>query len=152
MSTKKQSITKDQYKEMVEQISPNSPILLNCLKAFLVGGTICVIGQIIHNFFENMGISYDQSSAFTVITLVFIGSILTAFNLYSKLGRFAGGGSIVPITGFANAVAAAAVEFKKEGAIAGLGTKIFSIAGPVICYGIFSSFIVGIIYYVSKLV
>lgn len=150
--SKNNPINKKEYKEMVEQISPNSPLLLNCIKAFLVGGTICIIGQFIHNFFTNMGIGEEPTSAFTVITLVFLGVFLTGFNLYSRLGRFAGGGSIVPITGFANAVASAAMEFKKEGAILGLGARIFAIAGPVICYGIFSSFIVGIVYYILKLV
>lgn len=145
------NMANDQYDEMVKQISPDSPIVINCIKAFGVGGIFSVIGQLVSNWLTGMGIVQDSVSAYTAIILIFLGVVLTGFNLYSRLGRFAGAGSIVPITGFANAVAAAAIEFKKEGIILGMGAKIFVIAGPVIAYGVLSSFIVGIVYYISKI-
>lgn len=138
-----------EYDQMVKQISPDSPIVLNCAKAFCVGGAISVVGQLIHNWVASTGVGQDAVSAYTAIVLVFLGVAFTGFNLYSHLGKFAGAGSLVPITGFANAVAAAAVEFKKEGAVLGLGSKIFSLAGPVIAYGVTASFLVGLIYYIT---
>ena len=141
-------ITKKQYSNMVKKASPASPTITNCLKAFLVGGIICTIGQLITNCCRIFGLSIEQSGNFTSIILVIAASVLTGLGLYSKLGKFAGAGSIVPITGFSNSVTAPAIEFKKEGFILGLGAKIFIVAGPVILYGVLTSIVVGIVYYI----
>jgi stage V sporulation protein AC len=135
------------YQKKVENASPNSPIVTDCIKAFVVGGLICVIGQIITNFCKNMGASTEDAATYTSVTLVVAASLLTGLGLYGKLGKFAGAGSIVPITGFSNSVTSPALEFKKEGFILGLGAKIFIVAGPVILYGVLTSVAVGIIYY-----
>lgn len=139
-----------EYKNMVEKVSPNSHLFLDCLKAFLVGGSICTIGQILTNIFANYGLSKNETSLYTSIVLIFTASILTGLGLYAKIGKFAGAGSIVPITGFSNSVTSPALEFKKEGFILGLGAKIFIVAGPVILYGTLTSVIVGVIYYFIK--
>lgn len=140
-------ITKEKYSNMVKKASPDSPIVTNCIKAFIVGGIICCIGQLINNCCNVFGFSVEESNAYTSIILVVIASILTGLGWYSKLGKFAGAGSIVPITGFSNSVTAPAIEFKKEGFILGLGAKIFIVAGPVILYGVLTSIVVGIIYF-----
>ena len=127
-------------------------IWLNILKAFFVGGFICLIGQFINDFWTWKGLVKDDAATATSITLIFIGIFLTAINVYSKIGKFAGAGSIVPITGFANSVAAPAIEYKKEGKVFGIGCKIFTIAGPVILYGIFFSWCAGLIYWALKLI
>ncbi|MCL1936208.1 MAG: stage V sporulation protein AC [Defluviitaleaceae bacterium] len=145
-------MSKKEYEHMVKIFSPNSPVLTNCIKAFFVGGCICVFGELISKYLIYLGISEDVKSLLTVIILIFCGVCLTGFNIYSKFGRFAGAGSMIPITGFANAIASSAIEFKKEGYIIGIGTKLFSLAGPVLAYGVFSSFVVGIIYYISKII
>ncbi|MDR2899470.1 MAG: stage V sporulation protein AC [Clostridiales bacterium] len=137
------------YKKMVEEISPNSKIVINCIKAFAVGGSICVFGQLILSGLKNMGIDKDVAAGFTSIALVFMGVLFTGLGIYPKLGKFAGAGSIVPITGFANAVASPAIEYKKEGYILGVGAKMFIVAGPVIVYGTLASVIVGFIYYIT---
>ena len=141
-------LSKERYSEMVKKTSPNSPIITNCIKAFIVGGIICCLGQLINNICKNYGFSTEESSTYTSMILILIASILTGLGLYSKIGKFAGAGSIVPITGFSNSVTAPAIEFKKEGFILGLGAKIFIVAGPVILYGTLTSVIVGIIYYI----
>ena len=138
------------YQRLVEQVSPNSKVFSNCIKAFGVGGIISVIGQLILNFYKNRGIGQDEAATFTSITLVLIGVILTGFGFYSKLGKFAGAGSAVPITGFANSVAAPAIEFKKEGHIMGVGAKMFILAGPVIVFGTLTSMVVGAVYFFYK--
>ena len=141
---------KNKFKQMVEQSSPNTNFLINCLNAFWIGGLICVIGQFITNFFLKMDFDIDISRAMTCVILIFFGVLLTGLGVYDKIGKHAGAGSIVPITGFANSVAAPALEFKREGFIFGVGAKIFVIAGPVIVYGTLASVIVGIFYYLSK--
>lgn len=141
-------LSKEKYSEMVKKTSPNSHIIKNCIKAFIVGGIICCLGQLINNICKNYGFSTEESSTYTSMILILIASILTGLGLYSKIGKFAGAGSIVPITGFSNSVTAPAIEFKKEGFILGLGAKIFIVAGPVILYGTLTSVIVGIIYYI----
>ena len=140
-------LQKQEYKEMVKEYSPNSKTVTNCIKAFWVGGTICVIGQFIVNYFMGIGIAKDMASTYSAIILMFAAVILTGLGWYSKLGQFAGAGSIVPITGFANSVAAPAIEHKREGFIMGVGAKIFIVAGPVIVYGTVASIVVGAIYY-----
>lgn len=142
------SKTKAEYSKLVSKKAPKSPIIKDCINAFIVGGIICAIGQFVMNVLAVNGFSTDDTGIYTSSVLIVIASILTGLGLYSKLGRFAGAGSVVPITGFSNSITSSAIEFKKEGWILGVGAKIFIIAGPVILYGLLSSVIVGIIYYV----
>ncbi len=139
-----------EYQKRVEKASPNSPIVADCIRAFIVGGIICIIGQAINNFCSGLGASAEDAATYTSVTLVVLASLLTGLGLYEKLGKFAGAGSIVPITGFSNSVTSPAIEFKKEGFILGLGAKIFIVAGPVILYGVLTSVMVGIIYYFMR--
>ena len=139
-----------EYQKLVEETSPNSKLAKNCVKAFIIGGIFCIVGQIILNTFKNMGIEQDAAATYTAIALIFIGVLLTGLGIYQRIGKFAGAGSAVPITGFANAVAAPAIEFKKEGHIMGVGAKMFILAGPVIVFGTFTSMIIGAIYYFTK--
>lgn len=150
VKSKKQQQLEQEFQAMVKKASPNSNLLLDCLKAFLVGGLICTIGQFITNMLSSYGFSKNETGMYTSIILIFVASLLTGLGLYAKIGKFAGAGSIVPITGFSNSVTSPALEFKKEGFILGLGAKIFTIAGPVILYGTLTSVIVGIIYYFVK--
>ena len=137
--------TKQEYSDYVDQKSPNSPILKNCFNAFWVGGLICSIGQIIMDFCEYQGM--DQTSASTVVSIILIAisAILTGLNVFNKIGKFAGAGSLVPITGFANSIVSPAIEYKSEGYIMGVGGKMFTVAGPVLVFGISASVIIGII-------
>ena len=139
--------TKKDYQKYVDEKTPNSPIGKNIIKAFIVGGIICSIGQGISDGLRAMNLDDKTVSAVTSISLIFIGIFLTAINVYNKIGKFAGAGSIVPITGFANSIASPAIEFKSEGLVLGVGAKLFQIAGPVLVYGISTSIILGIIYY-----
>lgn len=141
---------KQKYKNMVKKASPNSHIVKDCIKAFVVGGIICCIGQFITNSLANYGFTKDETNMYTSVILIFLAAVATGPGWYGKLGKFAGAGSIVPITGFSNSVSSPAIEFKKEGYILGLGSKIFVIAGPVILYGVLTSIAVGIIYYFFK--
>ena len=145
-------ISKKNYKKMAERISPPSPILKNCAMAFLVGGAICTLGQGIINFFEARGMEFEDASCIASCTLVFLSVLLTGLNVYGKIAKHAGAGTLVPITGFANAVASPAIEFKSEGFILGLGAKMFVIAGPVIVYGVLSSVVAGIIKYIMVVI
>lgn len=139
--------SKEEYAKMVKKASPNSPIFKNCLKAFISGGIICCIGQFLSNVFCAYGVVSESRNMLVSVILIGVASLLTGLGFYSKIGKFCGAGSIVPITGFSNSVTAPAIEFKKEGFILGLGAKIFTVAGPVILYGTLSSILVGIIYY-----
>ena len=139
--------TKKDYQKYVDKKSPNSPIGMNILKAFIVGGIICLVGQFIHDGLESLNLGDDAVASITSISLVFAGIFLTSIDVYSKIGKFAGAGSIVPITGFANSIASPAIEFKSEGLVLGVGAKLFQIAGPVLVYGISTSIAVGLIYY-----
>lgn len=145
-------VSKQEYSKMTEKASPNSPIFLDCVKAFLFGGGFCVIGQILLNLYKSAGLDKDTASSVVSITLVFFGALLTALGWYEKIAKHAGAGSLVPITGFANSVVAPAIEFKSEGYVLGLGAKMFIIAGPVIVYGTLASVIYGLIYYLIKLI
>jgi len=136
------------YKKMVEKASPGSPLGLNCLKAFFVGGAICAFGQFLHVIFENAGASKDSAGAYVAISLIFLAVFLTGIGKFDNIVKFAGAGAAVPITGFANAMAAPAIEFKKEGYVFGVGAKMFIIAGPVIVYGTLASMVVGLVYYI----
>jgi stage V sporulation protein AC len=145
-----QVMTKDDYRKYVDKVSPNSKTVRNVLRAFMVGGLICVIGQFFMNSFKKMGLSQEVTSSLTSIVMIFLGVSLTALNLYDDLGKFAGAGSIVPITGFANSIASPAIEYKSEGYVLGIGARMFLIAGPVLVYGISMSIIVGIIHFLLK--
>ncbi|WP_066715330.1 stage V sporulation protein AC [Clostridium sp. Marseille-P299] len=138
------------YNQYVKQVTPKHSWFLNLIKAFISGGIICAIGQGFTNFYMARGAEKELAGAYTTLSLVLLAVLLTGFNVYQKIAKFAGAGSVVPITGFANSVAAPAIEFKKEGQVFGIGCKIFTIAGPVILYGIFSSFILGVIYYIFQ--
>jgi len=136
------------YGEMVKEASPPSATTMNCARAFLVGGFICVIGELLHGFFEgNLGMSKENAGLMMACTLIVVAVLLTVLRLYSKIAEFAGAGTIVPITGFANAITAPAIEHRKEGLVLGVGAKMFVIAGPVLVYGTVTSVIVGLIYY-----
>lgn len=138
--------TKD-YQDYVDKKSPNSPILKNCLNAFWVGGLICTIGQIILDFCKYKGLSEETSGTLVSIFLIGISAFLTGLNIFNKIGKIAGAGSLVPITGFANSIVAPAMEYKSEGYVMGVGAKMFTVAGPVLVYGISTSIIVGFIYF-----
>ena len=147
---KKETVTgrdRTLYRQMVSEAMPKTPMLPQLLKAFVVGGLICCIGQAVSDLGRTMlHLDEDALSAFTAIVMVFLGATLTGLGLYDKIGKFAGAGSIVPITGFANSIVSPAMEYKREGYIMGVGAKMFTIAGPVLVYGIGSSIIYGILY------
>ena len=136
---------------MSKQAAPKSPVLLNCIKAFLVGGLICTIGQVEVNLLVNAGMEIKDARLLCSVSLVLLSIILTGFNVYDNIAKHAGAGTLVPITGFANAVAAPATEFKTEGLVTGLGAKMFIIAGPVLVYGITAATIYGLIRYIAGL-
>ena len=138
------------YQEYVKQITPTHNLPLNMGKAFVTGGIICLVGQFILNFAKSRGLDSEMAGTWCSVTLILISVILTGLNIYPKIGKFGGAGALVPITGFANSVAASAIEYKAEGQVFGIGCKIFTIAGPVIIYGIMSSWILGVIYYIFE--
>lgn len=132
------------YEQLLTEKSPKSPLWRDCLMAFLVGGAICIVGEGISNFWQSRGLETADAAAATSISMVFLGALFTCLHLYDKLAKHAGAGTIVPITGFANAIVSPAMEFKSEGLILGLGAKLFAIAGPVLVYGIAASVIYGV--------
>ncbi len=142
-------MTNKQYDEYVQTKTPKSKILLNSLKAFLIGGTICTVGQVFLNLYKHFGASAEDAATLVTITMVFLGAFLTGLNIYPKISKHGGAGTLVPVTGFANAVAAPALESKTEGYVLGVGAKIFTIAGPVILFGTLASVIAGAIYFIS---
>ena len=144
-------MTPRQYDRLVKEISPNSPVLKNCIKAFLIGGGICALGQLIMNGYSALGLDTEQSSTAASVTLVLLSVLLTGLSLYDNIAKHAGAGTLVPITGFANAVSSAAIEFKTEGFILGVGAKMFTIAGPVIVYGVSASVVYGLVYWITTL-
>jgi stage V sporulation protein AC len=138
----------EKYNQYVKDKTPTHNKILNIFNAFWVGGVICIIGQAFNNYYTSVGCNKDQVAGYTALSLIFLSVLLTGLNIYPKIAKFAGAGTVVPITGFANSVAAPAVEFKKEGQVFGIGCKIFTIAGPVILYGVFASWVLGLIYYI----
>ena len=136
--------TNKEYSDYVDKKTPNSPILKNCFNAFWVGGLICTIGQIIFDFCKYKGL--DETACSTVVSIILIGlsALLTSINIFNKIGKFAGAGSLVPITGFANSIVSPAIEYKSEGYVMGVGGKMFTVAGPVLVFGISTSVIIGI--------
>ena len=142
----------ESYNAYVKNVTPKGSCVAKCFKAFIVGGCICVAGQIILNVCKWMKVPDTDAASYTTLILVFLSVILTGLNIYPSITTFGGAGSLVPITGFANSVAAPAIEYKKEGRVFGIGCKIFTIAGPVILYGIFFSWCAGLIYLALKLI
>lgn len=138
--------TKD-YQDYVDKKSPNSPIVKNCFNAFWIGGLICTIGQLILDFCLYKGLSEETSGTLVSIFLIGISAFLTGLNVFNKIGKIAGAGSLIPITGFANSIVAPAMEYKSEGYVMGVGAKMFTVAGPVLVYGISTSIIVGFVYF-----
>jgi stage V sporulation protein AC len=144
--------TKKQYQEYVNKLSPKSPLLKDILLAFLVGGAISMLGQFFMDFYaNNLNMNKELSRTTASISLIFLSALSTGLGLYPKIAKFAGAGTLVPITGFANAVASAAIEFRREGYVLGLAAKMFTIAGPVLVYGISSSIALGLLYFLFNL-
>ena len=144
-------MTQKQYAKLVQQISPNSPVGQDCLMAFLVGGLICLLGQCCITLYTSLGLPKEEAGTAASMSLVALSALLTGLSLYDDLAKAAGAGTLVPITGFANAISAPAVEFKTEGFILGVGAKMFTIAGPVIVYGLSASVVYGLIYWLCTL-
>lgn len=144
-------MTERQYGKLVQQISPKSPIGKDCLLAFIVGGGICALGQLFANWYQMLELSKEDAYMAASMSLVVLSALLTGLSLYDNLAKYAGAGTLVPITGFANSIAAPAVEYKTEGFILGVGAKMFTIAGPVIVYGVSASVVYGLIYWVTTL-
>lgn len=144
-------MTEREYGKLVKKRSPNSPIWKDCLNAFWIGGIICTIGQILLNWYTSMGLEKQNAGTAASCTLVAISALLTGLSIYDDIAKIAGAGTLVPITGFANAVAAPAVEFKPEGFILGVAAKMFTIAGPVIVYGVSASVVYGLFYWISTI-
>ena len=144
-------MTEKQYERMVGELAPKSPIWKDCLNAFWIGGLICVLGQLAMNGYTALGLDKENAGTATAMTLVALSALLTGLSLYDNVAKHAGAGTLVPITGFANAIAAPAVEFKTEGFILGVGAKMFTIAGPVIVYGVSASVVYGVIYWICNL-
>lgn len=142
---------KKDYEKYVKQVTPTHNLWLQMLKAFVTGGIICCIGQFLLNYAGNMGLDDQTAGSWCSLILVFLSVVLTGFGIYPKIVKWGGAGALVPITGFANSVAAPAIEYKTEGQVFGIGCKIFTIAGPVILYGIFASWLLGLIYWVLNM-
>lgn len=140
----------ENYSDKVKRMTPDSDLKRDCLRAFWVGGVICCIGQALNMLGESLKLCDVTGPMFTSVVLIFFGTTLTGIGVYDRIGKYAGAGSVVPITGFANSVCAPAMEYRREGMIMGLGAKMFAVAGPVLTYGITSSILAGIIYYVFK--
>lgn len=145
-------MNKEEYAKYVKEVTPTSSLPKNMCLAYIIGGMICVLGQAIFNIAMSFNIKEETAASIQVIVLVGLSALLTGLNVYCKIAKYAGAGSLVPITGFANSVASSAVEFKREGQVFGIGCKIFTIAGPVILYGILASWIAGIVYYIISLI
>ena len=144
-------MTPKEYEKLASRLAPKSPMWKDCLGAFLVGGLICTLGQGLVNLYKGCGLEKTDAGTAASMTLVFLSALLTGLSLYDNIAKFGGAGTLVPITGFANAIAAPAVEFKTEGFILGVGAKMFTIAGPVIVYGVSASVVYGLIYWISTL-
>ena len=144
-------MTPREYQQYVKERAPKSPIVKDTALAFVIGGLICVVGQLIMNGWMAAGLSQEDAGTVTSCTLVLLSALLTGLNLYNKLGRFGGAGTLVPITGFANAVVAPAIDFKSEGFVTGMAAKMFTVAGPVIVFGTLASVVYGFVYWITTL-
>ena len=148
---KNQNNNEKKYKDYVDEISPKPTYIKNYILAFIVGGIICMIGQGINDAYMNIGgLNKQDAASYTSITLIFIGAFLTGLGVYDLIGKRAGAGSIIPITGFANSIVSPAMEYKREGYVMGVGANLFKIAGPVLVYGVGSSILFGFVYYIFK--
>ena len=145
-------LTNEQYGKLVDKMSPKSPMLKNCFNAFWIGGLICTLGQAIQNGLCALGVGKPDAGTLTSVCLVFLSALLTGLSIYDDIAKVAGAGTLVPITGFANSIAAPAVEFKAEGFVTGLAVKMFTIAGPVLVYGTAASVVYGVLYYLWQLI
>ena len=150
--SKEQQALEEAYEKKVKEYTPTHCLLKEMAKAFFVGGLICCIGQWIVMMAESYGLGKEDAGTVCTISLVLLSVLLTGLNIYPKIAKFGGAGALVPITGFANSVAAPAIEFQKEGQVFGIGCKIFTISGPVILYGIFSSWVLGTVYWLSTVI
>lgn len=146
----KQQVKQQQYQNEVDKLTPKPPLFKNICWAFVVGGLICTLGQFITDYFSMIGFGKKEASNYATVVLVFLGAFFTGLGVYDELGKRAGAGSVVPITGFANSIVAPAMEFKREGYVFGIGAKMFVIAGPVLVYGMVTSFIIGLIYWIRQ--
>ena len=144
-------MTEREYGKIVNEMSPKSPVGKDLLMAFLVGGLICTLGQVFLNWYAKLGLEKEMAGTAASMSLVALSALLTGLSLYDDLAKHAGAGTLVPITGFANAIAAPAVEFKTEGFVLGVGAKMFTIAGPVIVYGLSASVVYGLIYWIYQM-
>lgn len=142
------ALTPKDYDKMSKKAAPPTNSLKNCLLAFLVGGTICTLGQALLGLYLSLGLEKDAAGAFVSVTLIAAAVLLTGLNVFDNLAKLGGAGTLVPITGFANAMSSAAIEFKSEGLVLGLGAKLFSIVGPVLVYGISAGVVYGVVYYI----
>ncbi len=143
---------KKDFEILSNKMKPKPKVFKNCVRAFIIGGLICVIGQFILNMLIKFGVPKDDATTWLPIIMIFIGAFLTGIGVYDKIAAIAGAGTIVPITGFSNSIVSPAMEFKKEGFVMGVGSKMFTIAGPVLVYGISTSIVIGIIYYILILI
>ncbi len=148
--TKLQKEAAKEYDELVKSLGARPPVLKNCIWAFTVGGLICVLGQGLLNFFELQGLAALEAGSAASMTLIFLGALLTGIGVYDTIGKYAGAGSIIPITGFANSIVAAAMEFKQEGFVFGMGARMFQIAGPVLVFGTITASLIGLIAFIFK--
>ena len=146
----RQPFTPDQYRALVSRLTPSSRMARGYIRAFWVGGLICCIGQALTLWAERLNLGEVTSPMFTTSVLIFLGTTLTGLGIYDRIGTYAGAGSAIPVTGFANSVAAPAIEFQREGAITGVGARLFTLAGPVLAYGIASSVLVGLVYWLVR--
>lgn len=144
------NMTPEEYQKLVQERQPRSPIVKDTVLAFLIGGGICVLGQLIQEFWMSRGLDRETAGTATSVTLVFLSALLTGLNLYNSLARFAGAGTLVPITGFANAVVSPALDFKSEGFVTGMAAKMFQVAGPVIVFGTAASAVYGLILWLAQ--
>lgn len=145
-------MTNEEYQKYVDKKTPNSTLLKDIVLAFLVGGLICIIGQLIFDGYSRLDMSEDIARMGTSATLIFLGAFLTGIGVYDRIAKFAGAGTIVPITGFSNSIVSPAMEFKSEGMVLGLAAKMFVIAGPVLVYGIISSILAGVVYFILSVI
>ena len=143
---------KKDFEILSNKMKPKPKVFKNCVRAFIIGGLICVIGQFILNMLIKFGVPKDDATTWLPIIMIFIGAFLTGIGVYDKIAAIAGAGTIVPITGFSNSIVSPAMEFKREGFVMGIGSKMFTIAGPVLVYGISTSIVIGIIYYILILI
>lgn len=144
------AVNPQQYKTLTQQFTPKPTVLRNTIRAFVVGGVICVIGQLIINVLILWGFARLEASTSATAIMIFLGALLTGLGVYDEIGKFAGAGSIIPVTGFANSIVSPAMEYKREGYVMGVGAKLFTVAGPVLVYGIATSIAVGIIYFLLR--